>query len=321
MDGDIELLRIIKGGEKKLKKSFIPMILASALLVSSTASAQETSTKEGITQVSNAIIQQELQKAKDNGANWLKRVDISIHVETSQKPIYTLETVQPIGTMSEHVTTFTQFRISNNSDAGTIANLGFGKRYLSSDKNSMKGINVFYDHGFKHGHARVGGGLEYFQGLGEYRLNIYQPVSGEKEVDSINHIFERAISGADFEVGTNFPGAQWAKIYAKVYTWNYKYSDDARGYKIRTELQLTPQLNLEVGYWNDNKSSGDTYLKIMYSLGKKAVSAFGSNRKAERVTVESKRLDKVQRENDIRIERYQKINTGTGNVRIVIQGR
>ena len=307
-----------------MKKTIIPAIVATSLLVSAPAFAsdtQSTSTKAGAAAVSNAVIQQQIADAKANGPDWLKRVDISVQVQSGDKPVYSVETVQPIGKQSEHVTTFTQFRLGNDLTAGTVANIGLGKRFLSADKTTMTGVNAFYDYGFKYGHARVGGGLEYFAGQNEYRVNVYHAVSGEKEVDVTNHIFEKALSGADAEIGTSLPNAPWAKLYAGAYTWNRTYSDDERGYKVRTELQLTPQFNLEVGYAHDNYTSG-TYYKVMYSIGKKVPAAFEDGkpvfRSADKVTVESKRLDKVRRENDIKVERYQKVDNGPGNIQIVV---
>lgn len=305
-------------------KKLVPALIASSILLSSIAYAEEASTKDSVMSIGNSYIAEGIQNLKgDHAPDWLKRTDIGFQFQTDGKPIYSLETVQPISAQSDRITNFTQFRFGNDLSAGTVLNWGLGHRVLSADKSSMFGVNAFYDYGFRYGHTRVGGGLEYFQGRNEYRANLYHAISGEKEVDHVNHIFEKALSGYDYSVGTSLKNAPWAKIYLTGFHWDYNYSDDANGYKVATQLQVTPRLNIEMGYWDDNKGPGEKYAKIMYSLGNKGPAMFEHGKSVFRnedaqVTVESKRLDKVQRENDIRVETYQKTTTTTGTVTISI---
>lgn len=250
----------------------------------------------------------------DNAKDWMKRTDIQLSFQKNWKPLYAIETIQPLKE-TELSTVFTQFRIANTSDIGTTANLGFGYRKMTASKTSMYGINTFYDYGFKEGHARVGGGLEYFNGFAEFRTNVYHAVSGEKEVDRTNHIFEKALSGYDAEIGYTMPKAQWAKLYLKGFCWDYKHADDVTGYRVASELQLTPRIGLEVGYIDEKRKSGEMYAKLMYNLADKDFALFGGKKSTKDsgvTTVENKRLDKVRRENDIRVERYQK--DANGNV-------
>lgn len=249
----------------------------------------------------------------DDAKDWMKRTDIQFSFRENWKPLYAIETIQPLNE-TELSTVFTQFRIANTSDIGATANLGFGYRKMNTEKTSMYGVNAFYDYGFKEGHARVGGGLEYFTGFTEFRTNVYHAVSGEKEVDRTNHIFEKALSGYDAEIGYTLPKAQWAKLYLQGFCWDYKHADDATGYRVASEIQLTPRIGLEVGYIDENHKSGEGYAKLMYNLADKDIALFGGKKGAEvsttTPTVENKRLDKVRRENDIRVERYQKDENG-----------
>jgi len=279
----------------------------------------------------NSIVNQGIQnmtKGKD-APDWLKRTDISVEFQNDFKPVYSIETVQPISEVGK-VTNFTQFRLGNDlgSDEGDTINLGFGRRYLSNDKTSLIGVNTFYDYSTKWGHARVGGGLEYFKGLNEYRANVYHAVSGEKEIDVVNDIFEKALSGYDYEAGTSFKSAPWAKVFLEGFHWDYTYASDINGYKVRTELQVTRQLNLEMGYVHENgnvdiTNGSGSYAKLMYTLGDSGKPAmFETGKKVFRsgdvVTVEDKRLQKVERENEIKVETYQKVSTSTGTVSISI---
>lgn len=108
----------------------------------------------------------------DDAKDWMKRTDIQFSFRENWKPVYAIETIQPLNE-TELSTVFTQFRIANTSDIGTTANLGFGYRKMNATKTTMYGINTFYDYGFKEGHARLGGGLEYFNGFTEFRTNLY----------------------------------------------------------------------------------------------------------------------------------------------------
>lgn len=261
----------------------------------------------------------------ENAPDWLKRTEIQLYFQENWKPVYEIETIQPLNE-TEHAVAFTQFRLANSSDIGTTANIGFGYRKMNEAKTSLYGVNLFYDHGFRNDHARIGAGLEYFQGLNEFRANVYHGLSGEKEVDTTRHIFEKVVDGYDLELATSFKKAQWAKMYVQGYTWDYQHSDDVRGYKVGTEMQLTPRIAVDFGYNKENGASGEGYAKIMYSLGDKEMAWKGGKTPTEQAipSVAHKMLQKVRRENDIRVERYQKDANGEfvpGTVQVSIKSR
>lgn len=246
--------------------------------------------------------------------DWMRRTEVQLYFRDNWKPVYSVETIQPLFE-DELSTVFTQFRLANTSDIGTTANLGFGYRKTNEAETNMYGANVFYDHGFKEGHARVGAGLEYFQGYNEFHANVYHAVSGEKEVDKVNHIFEKALSGYDVEYGVTLPKAQWAKFYLQGFVWDYKHDDDAKGYRLATELQLTPNISTELGWVKESGESGEKYVKIMYNLAARDQALFGGKKENAplKLVMRDKRLQKVRRENDIRVERYQKDADGSVN--------
>ena len=247
-----------------------------------------------------------------NAKDWMKRTELQFYFRDNWKPVYSLETIQPLYE-NDLSTVFTQFRLSNSSDIGTTANLGFGWRKTNRAETAMFGGNIFYDHGFKEGHARVGFGLEYFQGVNEFRANAYLPVSGEKEIDRVNHIFEKAISGYDVEYGVTLPKAQWAKFYVQGFAWDYKHDDDATGFRLATELQLTPNISAEMGWIKESGQVGEKYVRLMYNLAGRDTALFGGKKenKPVKILMRKNRLKKVRRENDIRVERYQKNADGT----------
>lgn len=245
----------------------------------------------------------------DNAKDWMKRTNIALNFQKNWKPQYSIETVQPLSRYNEeakHVV-FTQARLSNESDIGTTANVGIGYRRVNDSETRMIGVNTFYDYGFKHHHARIGGGVEYFTGQNEFRANVYKGVSGEKEVDPRRHIFEKVVDGYDIGYAKTFKNARWARTYIEAYHWDFKHHDDQNGLRVGVELQVTPNISIEGGLNKVTHHSSEGYGKIMYTLGKSDFALFGGKHSDHTVsTVRSKMLDKVRRNNNIVVERYQK---------------
>lgn len=245
----------------------------------------------------------------DNASNWMKRTDVSVSFQKHWKPQYAIETVQPLThyDADSKSVVFTQARVSNESDLGTTANIGLGYRIMNDAKTKMYGVNAFYDHAFKEHHARVGGGLEFFQGQNEFRANLYKGVSDEREVDTTRHIFEKVVDGYDVEYAHTFKNAEWARVYVNGYSWDFKHHDDKNGVRVGSELQVTPQISVDVGYNKYSGQSGEPYGKVMYRLAGSDVALFGGKHSHDTMTtVESKMLDKVRRQNNIIVERYTK---------------
>ncbi|MCC5466265.1 inverse autotransporter beta domain-containing protein [Pelosinus baikalensis] len=287
-------------------RKIISILMLLSIMLQPIGSAEEVSVEDGLTRVGNSYIVQGIQDFKRNEFPiWLQRTDIGFRFQTDGTPIYSIETIQPIGVPSDQITNFTQFRLGNDLSAGTVANLILGRRIFSADKTSMYTVNTFYDHGFKYGHGRVGGGLEYANGRNKYQANMYYNISGEKMVDPSNAIYERALSGYDYSVGTTFAYAPWAQVYIKGYSWDYNNSIDDVDFKIYTQLQVTPRLNIEFGYLDDN--GGEHYGKIFYSLGHKGPAMIEKGKRIfrsedEKTVLATKSLEKVQRKNDIYVE-------------------
>lgn len=281
------------------------------------------STNQKAAQFLNQLIPYYLQNGKQQGPQWLRTTDINFSVTENYKPIFSLETIQPFSqTINNSELLFWQGRYSYQSDDGTTSNLGIGWRKLSEDKTSILGFNAFYDYGFKHNLSRVGIGAEYFNKLAEYRTNFYFPVSGDRQIDEtisndgILYTYIRAVQGLDYEVGSTLANAQWLGFYASGFYYDNKHNDDERGYKLRSTLQLSPRISMEMGYTKSNLSSGDLYGKIQYQLADKlGPSLFGNSHKDKKANdISYKLLQKVQRENQIKTETFNKFIPYVGSV-------
>lgn len=246
---------------------------------------------------------------EDSSPQWMQRTNVSVSFQQHWKPQYEIETVQPLTHVDETTKSvvFAQGRVANGTDLGTTVNVGVGYRHMNDAKTSMIGVNAFYDHGFKNHHSRMSGGVEYFHGQNEFRANVYRGLSDEREIDTTHHVFEKVVNGYDLGYAYTFKGAEWAKTYASVYRWDMKHHEDAKGFYIGAELQVTPNISVDLGYSKVQEQKGTMFGKVMYRLGKAPVALWGGKH-TEGVdrSVESKLLSKVRRQNNIVVERYTK---------------
>ena len=131
------------------------------------------------------------------GKPWMRRTTLSFQFQAGWKPLYSVETVQPLGhhdDTSRHVW-FTQQRISRASDIGTTLNVGIGYRRISKDDRRLYGAHLFYDHRFLRHHDRLSAGIEYMSGKSEFRFNWYDSASNERVLDANLHTLERVANG------------------------------------------------------------------------------------------------------------------------------
>ena len=141
--------------------------------------------------------------------DWADRTDISAKFQTNHKPIYSIETLQPIGHYDNNSKSivFVQGKVTSHGgisrtadgyanhvtrnagghvyewsfdqsiqSIGTTGSLGIGYRRLSKKEHSYVGINAFYDYAFKEHYKRGSLGVEYVTGENEFYANFYKPL-------------------------------------------------------------------------------------------------------------------------------------------------
>ncbi len=239
------------------------------------------------------------------GKPWMRRTTLSFQFQEGWKPLYSVETVQPLGhydDQSSHVW-FTQQRISRASDIGTTLNVGVGYRRISKDDRRLYGAHLFYDHRFLRHHDRLSGGLEYMSGESEFRFNWYGSASDERVLDANLHTLERVANGYTLEYGKTFKNARWARVYVEGYHWNQERQADKNGLRVGSELQLTPRVSVDMGYNKPEHNSGGAYGKITFRLAGSPVAWYGGKHRVEgAMSVRSKMLSLVRRHNTIWVE-------------------
>ena len=239
------------------------------------------------------------------GKPWMRRTTLSFQFQEGWKPLYSVETVQPLGHYDEKSRDvwFTQQRISRASDIGTTLNVGVGYRRISKDDRRLYGAHLFYDHRFLRHHDRLSGGLEYMSGESEFRFNWYGSASDERVLDANLHTLERVANGYTLEYGKTFKNARWARVYVEGYHWNQERQADKNGLRVGSELQLTPRVSVDMGYNKPEHNSGGAYGKITFRLAGSPVAWYGGKHSVEgAMSVRSKMLSLVRRHNTIWVE-------------------
>lgn len=239
------------------------------------------------------------------GKPWMRRTTLSFQFQEGWKPLYSVETVQPLGHYDDKSRDvwFTQQRISRASDIGTTLNAGVGYRRISKDDRRLYGAHLFYDHRFLRHHDRLSGGLEYMSGESEFRFNWYGSASDERVLDANLHTLERVANGYTLEYGKTFKNARWARVYVEGYHWNQELQADKNGLRVGSELQLTPRVSVDMGYNKPEHNSGGAYGKITFRLAGSSVAWYGGKHRVEgAMSVRSKMLSLVRRHHTIWVE-------------------
>ena len=209
---------------------------------------------------------------------------------------------------SENQNSFSQLSLHTqevNDDTRFILNLGYGQRYISSDKSMITGINAFVDYDIE-GHARTSLGVEAKAPILELTGNYYLGLSGVETIDGTK---EKVLDGYELNLSSQLPFMPWTRINVQNYDFEKdKASDNTGGNLVSLEMNLSPSIQFEASrnFIDTNGVEDENSFKIMYynpprnktSLqdGFLSASAF------EKGDVEIKMKDKVRRRNAMTIE-------------------
>ena len=198
--------------------------------------------------------------------------------------------------------TFTQLSLFNtekDSDERIVANLGFGKRFLSEDKFSMTGINTFLDYD-EEGNLRSSIGFEMRNAVLNFAFNNY---FGLDDADG-----ENVLDGYDMRLASQIPYIHWADIFINSYSWDGVKRNDVDGLMIGSELSLSPNLNFEIAY-DDKDRAGlddDYYVKFMFVYpprnGPTLSDGISDDMWRKNTDMSDQMLTKVERNNKIFVE-------------------
>jgi uncharacterized protein (TIGR02145 family) len=196
------------------------------------------------------------------------RTSISIKGIESQKPSYSIDTIQPLSEFNSDIKelTFVQGSLAsgeNEGDRRTTINLGLGQRYLVEDERAIAGINLFVDYESSSKHKRASLGVEYERSNFSINANKYQPLTNIK---TINGVDEEALPGHDINLTGQMPYAPWATIKGTHYYWDQTTGDNITGNILGVEIQLSPSTSFEFGQENSNTSNKQSYAQLSIKL-------------------------------------------------------
>lgn len=207
----------------------------------------------------------------DDMPQWMKRFEFKLELNEDYEPTGSILTVQPIMQAEDkRHTLFTQMSYLNYEQFGDrkdTTNVGLGYRYVTEDHSALVGTNVFYDHEWNEGHDRVGYGIEAKMGAVDLTANYYDAVSGAKSVSATED--ERALDGYDVELRSQIPYMPWARLGVGYYKWDGVDFDDVEGIRVALDMDVTPNLGVEVGFSDDDDDTQDTqfFANLVYSFG------------------------------------------------------
>ena len=209
---------------------------------------------------------------------------------------------------SENQNSFSQLSLHTqevNDDTRFILNLGYGQRYISSDKSMITGMNAFIDYDTE-GHARTSLGFEAKAPILELTGNYYLGLSGVETIDGTK---EKVLDGYELNLSSQLPFMPWTRINVQNYDFKKdKASENTGGNLVSLEMNLSPSIQFEASrnFIDTTGVDDENSFKIMYynpprnktSLqdGFLSASAF------EKGDVEAKMKDKVRRRNAMTIE-------------------
>ena len=247
----------------------------------------------------------------DDGPEWLSRFEFEWDVQEDDKSEFSVLTVQPLyQSEQEQDTVFTQLCAARDWTFGghrTTTNAGLGYRRLIADNQILVGANAFFDYEWKVDHSRAGLGAEArWTGLDLY-VNYYKGLSGKQSAGA--NIFEEVLDGFDAELTAQVLYLPWARVRGQYFVWDTKaVGDDIDGYTGAIELDIHQNLQIELGYTDDDFNDGYMFAQFRFIPGNRKRPALLSDHAiAEQPfdlrDMRNHTLDKVRRVNNIVLER------------------
>ena len=240
----------------------------------------------------------------------VKYLDLNLGVQEHLKPTISLTNVNMISEYGNSAI-FNQNSLNLHNNDQTI-NLGIGHRTLLNDDKVIFGLNLFFDYAFDDSHQRNGAGFEVISSVFDLRSNIYDSSSGIQIVSA--GVTEEAMDGWDARLDYHLPIDANARIFAGLFEFeNGTGSFEIEGEKYGLNL-IGSNIDLEVGYIDDNKTGDGTFANISYVIPlnedtKPFNHTYGY---LNYVSVEDRMYEPVKRENKIRVTKTSLNVTASG---------
>ena len=240
----------------------------------------------------------------------VKYLDLNLGVQEHLKPTISLTNVNMISEYGNSAI-FNQNSLNLHNNDQTI-NLGIGHRTLLNDDKVIFGLNLFFDYAFDDSHQRNGAGLEVMSSVFDLRSNIYDATSGIETVSTGKD--EEAMDGWDLRLDYHLP----IKANARIFAGLFEFENAAGSYELEGEKYglnvIGNNLDLEIGYVDDNKTGDGTFANISYVIPLNEDTKPFNNTYGylSYVSVEDRVYEPVKRENKIRVTKTSLNVTASG---------
>ena len=223
--------------------------------------------------------------------------EFTIKSKEGNKPEIGILTFKPLNDANDGLTFFQGSLFTHDGDRETL-NLGFGKRFLSSDENFIYGLNIFYDRELDFNHQRGSIGGEIKSSILELNTNHYFAISDQRT--GKNNVEEEVADGYDLEIGAHVPYIPTAKIFAKIFEYEIPDGSDYEGIEYSSNIGIPNSgLNIELGIKEFGNSSYDDhwFVNLTYNMSKTNAEKFISDEPYKKVSMKDRKYEKVRREN------------------------
>lgn len=141
--------------------------------------------------------------------------------------------------------------------------LGLGGRMPVESGYMLAGWNVFVDYTSDNSHKRLGTGAELYHPNFSAHMNLYLPVSDEKD-------YTEALPGLDLTFGIPLPNAPFVSVWPGAYYYSGKDRQDKGGISMMVQVQPIKPLTLSLGGRNDalqaGRDSSELYFKVEFTV-------------------------------------------------------
>lgn len=205
-------------------------------------------------------------------STWIDRIRGSVSVTGDGAFDLDIETIQPVLRLPDRgVVAFLQGRVVRRDDGSTggdwMGTVGGGVRIDVLDA-AMIGLSAFYDRTLDQRHERLSVGAELFAGPLEIRANVYESLSGARQVAWTPTLvtYEQALDGTDFTLTGPLPYLPWLTVSAGHYWWDGRIGEDLHGASVGVSARLSDRLTLRVDTRADRQSA-DVFGRLTVALG------------------------------------------------------
>lgn len=254
-----------------MKKSYllIAVFIFSWFTPADAGDMEKQEARQAAIDLATSAAKNEMAEVSQHFPDWLKRTDVVLDVQENHKPIWSVETIQPLFE-TDLDTIFIQGRAASSNNDGTF-NLGAGYRRLLDDKSWMFGLNGFYDRTTKRKHQRLGAGMEIFSQYGTLRGNYYNTITSLRSYtdNTGSTVQEWSLDGADINLETPLPYFPWVQVTGKAFQWKtINLANNIRGWTAGIRANPMDFVEIEAGFTDDNLRKSEAYAQLTWHFGK-----------------------------------------------------